>query len=288
MYDHLFDLRLFRYALAAAEHGSFRKAASALGTQQSSVSKGVGSLEHRLGIPLFNRDHTGVRTTPAGERFLQEAALGFDHFRRAVHDIDATQRGDGRRLVVAFSAPFLLFGDVLRRFRHDHEGLSFQMIEATCEASVMLVQQRKADLAFVTETTNDPALQALRLSNEQMTAVLAGPRRFHGGVERKQVRLEGNVVNHADNVRNLARRSRNFLHSLGRLTHHHTTTLGRFAHQNRLAIGLVGPRGVFQNSVRELADRRRCLLDRRRLSCSPLGQIVRPREKFSRRGLERT
>ena len=39
------DFRLFQYAFASAEHGSFRRAAAALNVQQSTVSRSVRSLE---------------------------------------------------------------------------------------------------------------------------------------------------------------------------------------------------------------------------------------------------
>ncbi|MCA1365366.1 autoinducer binding domain-containing protein [Bradyrhizobium sp. IC3069] len=51
--------------MASTEHGSFRRAADALNLQQSSVSRGVRSLEHRVGAQLFGQ-------RPRGERFLQE------------------------------------------------------------------------------------------------------------------------------------------------------------------------------------------------------------------------
>lgn len=87
------DLRVFRYALASAEHGSFRRAAAALNVQQSTVSRGVRSLEHRVGVALFERGHAGIRPTVAGDRFLQEATLGLDHLARAMQRVGALQRG---------------------------------------------------------------------------------------------------------------------------------------------------------------------------------------------------
>ncbi|MDB5203925.1 MAG: hypothetical protein JWP26_3824 [Devosia sp.] len=41
MPERIRDLRHFHYALASAEHGSFRRAAAALNVQQSTVSRGV-------------------------------------------------------------------------------------------------------------------------------------------------------------------------------------------------------------------------------------------------------
>lgn len=75
------DLRVF---LAAAEHGSFGRAASALGFAQPSVSNRIGALERRIGRTLFNRSTRGATLTPAGGRLVP-------HARRALQVIEDVQ-----------------------------------------------------------------------------------------------------------------------------------------------------------------------------------------------------
>jgi DNA-binding MarR family transcriptional regulator len=48
-------------ALRVWEHRSFRRAADALGAQESTLSRHVRQLEDCLGVSLFERDGTGVR-----------------------------------------------------------------------------------------------------------------------------------------------------------------------------------------------------------------------------------
>ena len=172
MADRIVDPRLFRYALASAEHGSFRRAAEALRMRPSSVSKAIRNLEQRVGTALFKRNHSGVHPTVAGERFLMEVSLGFDHFRRAMLDVDAAQRAERRKIVVASSVPLVLVGGILERFHREHRGMSVELVAATCEVSAAMLQQRSADIAFITESPNDDALQLLHLRDEQMMAVL--------------------------------------------------------------------------------------------------------------------
>lgn len=97
--DAFVEFRLFQYALTSAEHGSFRRAAAALNLQQSTVSRGVRNLEHRVGVELFERSHAGIRPTPAGDRFLQETTLGFDHLKRAMRQAVASQRAEYLSLI---------------------------------------------------------------------------------------------------------------------------------------------------------------------------------------------
>ena len=63
------ELRHLRYFIAAAEHGSFRKAGAAVGVQESAISRRIRDLEDQLGASLFNRYNGGVHLTFAGERF---------------------------------------------------------------------------------------------------------------------------------------------------------------------------------------------------------------------------
>jgi DNA-binding transcriptional LysR family regulator len=172
MPDRVLDFRLFRYALASAEHGSFRRAAAALNVQQSTVSRGVRSLEYRVGAELFERGHAGIRPTPAGDRFLEEATLGFDHLSRAMQRIGAAQRGEHGELTVAVSVPFILLGEMFKRFRGEYEGVSVEIVEGTSSANWGLIQQRKVDVAFVAKIGGHGVPRSLHLRDVHMIAVL--------------------------------------------------------------------------------------------------------------------
>ena len=59
--------------LAAADEGSFSGAAAKLNLTHGSISRRIATLEHWLGIALFERHGRGVRLTPAGLRYAREA-----------------------------------------------------------------------------------------------------------------------------------------------------------------------------------------------------------------------
>ena len=56
--------------LTAIGAGSFRKAAQELSCTQSAVTQAMNALENELGCKILERDHNGVRWTPAGEALL--------------------------------------------------------------------------------------------------------------------------------------------------------------------------------------------------------------------------
>lgn len=187
MPDRTLDLRLFRYALASAEHGSFRRAAVALNVQHSAVSRGVRDLEYRLKAKLFERDHAGIRPTSAGDRFLEEAALGFDHLERAMRRVGALQSGEHGELAVGVSVPFMLLAELFERFRKEYGGISVEIVESTSGASRALVQQRQVDVAFVAGTRDHGLAHSLHLRDERMIAVLP---RSHSLAGARSVSLE--------------------------------------------------------------------------------------------------
>jgi len=66
-----FDIRQLRYAIAAADHGSFYRAARALDIEQSTLSRNILRLERAVGMPIFERSRAGVTPTLAGSAFLR-------------------------------------------------------------------------------------------------------------------------------------------------------------------------------------------------------------------------
>ena len=187
MPDRTLDLRLFRYALAASEHGSFRRAASALNVQHPAVSRGVSTLEYRLGAKLFERNHAGIKPTPAGERFIEEATLGFDHLKRAMQRVGALQRGEHGELTIGVSVPFGLLADLFERFRKDYGGVSVEIVEGTSAAGWTMVQQRRVDVAFVGKAHGQDAARSLHMGDHRLVAVLP---KTHAMAGARSVKLE--------------------------------------------------------------------------------------------------
>lgn len=73
-FAHLpFSLRQWQYAVAVADTGRFRTAASRCYVSQPSLSTQIAQLEETLGVKLFHRHRSGVLTTPAGQPLIERA-----------------------------------------------------------------------------------------------------------------------------------------------------------------------------------------------------------------------
>lgn len=86
----MYDRRLEAIS-AAAELGSFSRAAAKLRVSTPALVKQVSGFEAEFGITLFERSHSGVKVTPAGALLVDDA--------RSImrQSEDALRRADARR-----------------------------------------------------------------------------------------------------------------------------------------------------------------------------------------------
>jgi hypothetical protein len=68
--DAKIDLKQLRYAVAAADHGSFRRAAEALNVEQSTLSRAILQLEHATSTRIFERSPGGVTVSTSGSELV--------------------------------------------------------------------------------------------------------------------------------------------------------------------------------------------------------------------------
>src|SRR5205085_553560 len=83
--------------VARLEH--LGKAAQALQSEQSTVSRTIGRLEDEVGVPLFQRIGRSIRLTQAGQRFVGRAQKMVGEMRDAVAEAEGTvspETGDVR------------------------------------------------------------------------------------------------------------------------------------------------------------------------------------------------
>ncbi|GAA1185347.1 LysR family transcriptional regulator [Nesterenkonia xinjiangensis] len=108
------DSRLLRYFVAVAEEGSVSAAADALHITQPALSRQIRSLEHSLGLTLFDRGELRLRLTPEGREFLGTARTVLQAH---AHARDFADRlASGRLRKVSLAAPRTTLIDVVAPF----------------------------------------------------------------------------------------------------------------------------------------------------------------------------
>ena len=143
------DLDLVRTFATISALGSFTRAASRLGRQQSTISLQVQRLEETLGLKLLTRTPRSVALTSDGESFLQSARRILD----LNDEIIARAQEPDMRGVVRLGTPedFATrhLPDVLSRFAQAYPAVS---LEVTCDLTLNLLKRFRAgdfDLALV-------------------------------------------------------------------------------------------------------------------------------------------
>ncbi|WP_346913328.1 LysR family transcriptional regulator [uncultured Roseibium sp.] len=168
------EVRHLRYCIAASDHGSFRKAAAALGVQMSTISRAIRDLEDRLGASLFQRHVGGVDLTYAGEQFLHRARIALEQINGGIRDVNAVGRAEiGRIRVGIFSSlagGFL--SDLLRTYDRDHPKVRIDLSDGNAADQVAAIRGMRLDVAFLAGTENWPDCEIDNLWSEQVFAVL--------------------------------------------------------------------------------------------------------------------
>ncbi|MCW0466523.1 hypothetical protein NB705_003596 [Xanthomonas sacchari] len=108
----------------------------------------------------------------------------------------------------------------------------------------------------------------------EAAALFAGTRRFHGRVQGEDVGLEGDAVDHADDVGDLLRRGLDPTHGLDHLADHRAALRGDRGCTGGELVGLAGVLGVLLDRGGQLFHRRSGLFQAGRLLFGAARQIV--------------
>lgn len=181
-----------RYFLAVWRQGSFTAAATALGVEQSTVSRRIAALEEALGGLLFDRTREGPQPTalaqevsPLAERTESEARRVHEVSQGKAREVEGVVR---LALVESFAVQLLipeLLGDLL--LAHPRLRLDLLTSERTAELG-----SREADLALRFYRPTDGDLVARKLASLPR-AVLAH-REYIRGRRRQPERLDWIVL----------------------------------------------------------------------------------------------
>ncbi|QPC42784.1 LysR family transcriptional regulator [Kaustia mangrovi] len=145
------ELRHLRYFMAAHEHGSFRKAGSALGIRESTISRAIRDLEDALGASLFQRYAGGVRLTFAGEKFLRRTRSVVQQVSDGAKDVAAIGRCESGyiRIGVTFSFASGFLHDLLRKYCEQHADVRIDFIDGDPVEHIAKIRKLQLDIAFV-------------------------------------------------------------------------------------------------------------------------------------------
>src|SRR5471030_536260 len=194
----------------------------------------------RVGQPE-HADDPGQRVGPLMQRsrrrcgLLDQGRILLRHLVHVAHrQVDLLDTGAlldaGRR---NFSHDVGNSTDTINYFAHRHAGLINQ------QAPGIDLADRGADQLLDFPGCRRAAVgQIAHLGGDdgETTPLLAGTRRFDRRVQGQDIGLEGNSIDHANNIHDLTRRGVNFIHRANHLGHHRAAALRHFRRPHRQLI----------------------------------------------------
>ena len=167
--------RQLQYAILLSETLNFSQVADSLGISQPSLSKQILALEAELGIKLFDRNHSPMTVTPAGEFFLQEARELLYKEDQLYKSLDRFKSGENGQLVIGVS-PFrslYLMPTIVQKVKEQYPGVRVVLHEASAAQLRKDAVDGKYDFALLNLPVDESVLDVMPI--EPDTLVLAVP-----------------------------------------------------------------------------------------------------------------
>jgi DNA-binding transcriptional LysR family regulator len=173
-----------RYAVASAEHGSFRRAAESLLLRPSTLSRVVRQLEETIEVNLFDRSSGGVQATAAGRDFLRVARSILNQMDALVATAHTSGRGEAGRLAVGFYTS-LSAGNLratLLEFRRRFPLVELNMTETSRSDLLVALRNGVLDIAVFAGEVPFAESAVLPLWSERILVVLPETHAWHHGI----------------------------------------------------------------------------------------------------------
>ena len=162
-----------RAFLAAAETGSFSKAAEALSYTPSGVNQLVTALEKELGFPVFRRNTKGVTLTENGELLLP-TVREFLRQEDRIFELSAEMNGllIGSVTIASYSSIATHWlPAVISAFQRDYPQIRIKLMEGIWQEVSKWLDDRAADIGFFSYQEGMP-YEFIPLAEDPMLALL--------------------------------------------------------------------------------------------------------------------
>ena len=181
--------RQLQYAIQVSRTLNFSQAAEQLGISQPSLSKQILSLEAELGVKLFDREHSPLKLTPAGEYFIPRAKQMLYQEAQLYKAMTRFESGESGKLVIGVT-PFrslYLMPEVARKVKARFPGVQVVLHEAGSAQLKKEATEGRFDFAVINLPLDDALLDVTPL--EPDTLVLAVPKAMAASLEDSHIRF---------------------------------------------------------------------------------------------------
>ncbi len=170
------NTRQVQYAIALSKTLNFSQSAQELGITQPSLSKQIINLESELGVKLFDRNHSPLKLTPAGEYFVihaQELLLKEDQLLKSLEGFSTGENGELTIGVTPFRSLYLM-PEIVKKVKAEFPGVKVTLVESNSSTLRKDICDGKFDFAIVNLPVDESILDVTLLESD--TLVLAVPK----------------------------------------------------------------------------------------------------------------
>lgn len=186
------ELRHLRYIVAAAEAGSFGRAARGLRVAPQALAAQVADVERELGAMLFERTRQGVRPTAAGAGFVADARRILAAAEAAA--ARARRAGDGGDELAVASVELGFTSGVVpgavRAYRDARPAgtVHVQHLPSLAQWAALRAGTLDVGLVYTAPPADDPELESAWLFDDPLSTALVAP--DHGCATRDDAPLD--------------------------------------------------------------------------------------------------
>ena len=165
--------------IAAADCGSFSRAAELLSVAQPSLSTRIQSLEREVGQSLFERMGRGVKLTDAGRSFLPYAQRVLRTLNDGLMVLEGTRDGTSGRLMIG-TAPAVgtyVLPRLLKAFCDNHEGVDVLVRTGHSDEVLQMVLDDDVQVGFG-RPINHPDVRTVTLYRDELVLVVSSQHRY--------------------------------------------------------------------------------------------------------------
>lgn len=149
------NLNQIRYFVAAAETGSFTKAAAQYYISQTAVTQQIQALEEVLGVALFDRTSRPISLTPAGKIFLIDAKAILERINHSMNRVQEASVGFVGNLKIGYIKGYERsnLSNILRAFHEQYPNVLISCYRCDTDTLAAGLVNGEYDVIFTWDST---------------------------------------------------------------------------------------------------------------------------------------
>lgn len=184
------DLKWLKTFITVYEEGSFRAAADKLFISQPSITVHIKALEQELQVALFDREHTKVKVTQAGEQYYDMAKKLLAQIENSTHEIRQVASRDQIHLVIALASdvatPNVLSS--IQAFKTTHPNYDIELVMDDVKQMDQLLRSRLVDVVISFNKTKSTDLHSEQYKTSYMKLLYSRDLHIEGDSHNAQLR----------------------------------------------------------------------------------------------------